>query len=66
MLKFISSSSKTRLQAIAGSFLIYKKITEQYREPGILKTIQSILPNQIIFENKQRGTTCICPEVVQK
>lgn len=54
MLNFISRSYKTQFQPLTASFLLYKKITEQYRNPGILKKIQSILPDQIIFQtNKQ-------------
>ena len=35
------------------SFLLYKRVTEQYENPEILKKVRSLIPQQLILKTKQ-------------
>jgi hypothetical protein len=35
------------------TFLLYKRVTEQYRKPEILKKVRSLIPQEIILKTKQ-------------
>ena len=41
------------LQTIKSTFLLYRRITEQYQDPETLKTIQLLIPEHIILQTKK-------------
>jgi hypothetical protein len=34
------------------SFLLYKKVTEQYRNPEILRIVRSLIPQDIVLQTR--------------
>jgi hypothetical protein len=41
---------------LKGTFLLYKRVTEQYRNPEILKIIRSLIPDNIVSQAKDDGS----------
>src|SRR5919197_1796132 len=55
LLDYISSSVHRNdyLQTIKSTFLLYRRITEQYQDLEILKTIRLLIPEYIILQTKK-------------
>jgi hypothetical protein len=42
------------------TFLLYKRVTEQYGNPEILKKVRSLIPQDIVLQTKDDENTDLC------
>jgi hypothetical protein len=43
------------LSSLKEAFLLYKRVTEQYKNPEILRIIRSLIPHNIVSQTKDGG-----------
>jgi peptide-N4-(N-acetyl-beta-glucosaminyl)asparagine amidase len=44
---------------LKGTFLLYKRVTEQYRNPEILKIVRSLIPQDIVLQTKTEDNNIV-------
>jgi hypothetical protein len=52
---FLCHDHNNSLSSLKETFLLYKRVTEQYKNPEILKIMRSLIPDNIVSQTKDGG-----------